>query len=213
MSSPRREAPSEAPDDEPILLSALEHDAYCTRQAALIHIDGMWQDNRHTVRGSAGHERVDHAASRQERGRSVVRGLRVWSQEHGLTGRCDVVEVWPDGRLVPVEYKIGTRHGHAAEIQLAGQALCLEEMTGTPVSVGYVWYSRHQHRTRVSIDSGLRARTMEAVSRLRAMQRSGVLPAAPNDARCDQCQLRDICMPEVVDEPDRFEAYLSRRFQ
>lgn len=199
-------------DDELLPLSALEHDAYCPRQAALIHVDGLWRDNRHTVRGVAGHDRVDHDRSRQERGRMVLRGVAVWSHQHRLIGRCDVLEVWPDGRLVPVEYKIGTRHGRAAEIQLAGQALCLEEMTGRPIPVGYVWYARHQDRDRIAIDDDLRAATMEAVERLHSTIASGVLPPAPNDERCYRCQLRDICMPQVIADTLRFDAYMSRRF-
>ena len=199
-------------DGDTIPLSALEHHEYCARQAALIHVDGLWRDNRHTVRGQAGHRRADHGSNRTERGRRVLRAVPVWSRRHGLSGRCDVVELWPDGTVVPVEYKVGTRHGRAADIQLAAQALCLEEMTGRAVPIGYVWHARHQRRQRVEIDDGLRAATLDAIAEIRHVIDSGNLPAARNDERCAQCQLRDTCMPEVLDNNRRFRNYLADRF-
>lgn len=199
-------------DDDAIPLSALEHHEYCPRQAALIHVDGLWQDNRHTVRGQAGHRRADHGPDRVERGRRMLRGVPVWSRQHRLSGRCDAVELWPDGTVAPVEYKIGTRHGRAAEVQLAAQALCLEEMTGRAVLFGYVWYARHQRRQRVAIDDGLRVATLDAIAAIRHAIVSGDLPAAPNDERCEQCQLLDTCMPEVLDNDRRFRRYLAGRF-
>ena len=93
---------------EPIvLLSALEHHMYCPRQCALIHVDGVWQENPHTVKGSFGHKRVDTDPPRVERGVKMLRGIPLWSEELGLSGRADAVEVHPDGTMVPVEYKIG----------------------------------------------------------------------------------------------------------
>lgn len=198
--------------EEPIPLSALEHHEYCPRQAALIHVDGLWLDNRHTVRGHAGHRRADRGGDRWERGRLVLRSVPVWSEQHGLTGRCDVVEIWPDGTLVPVEYKIGTRHGRAAEIQLAAQAVCLEEMTGRSVETGYVWYARHQRRQRVDLGGELRADALAAVESLRRAMRTGRLPDAVNDVRCEECQLRPVCMPEIVADDHRLRDYLQGLF-
>ncbi len=102
-----------------LAISALEHYEYCPRQCALIHADGVWEDNAHTVRGTYGHRRVDGRGSRQERGRSVLRGIPLWSEQLELTGRADAVEVHPDGSIVPVEYKMGTRHGLAAAFSCA----------------------------------------------------------------------------------------------
>ena len=40
-------------------LSALEQYAYCPRQAALIHVDGVFTDDVNTVRGYIAHQWVD----------------------------------------------------------------------------------------------------------------------------------------------------------
>lgn len=195
-------------DDEPITLSALEHFMYCPRQAALIHVDGVWADNRHTVRGQEGHRRADAGADRRERGREVLRGLRVWSDRFGLTGRCDVVEIDKTGAMSPVEYKIGTRHGRAAQVQLCAQGLCLEEMFSVDVVVGHVWYAAHRHREEVALDDGLRSLTIATIERVRQALSAPRLPHAPADERCNECQLRPHCLPSIVADPSRVQRHL-----
>jgi CRISPR-associated exonuclease Cas4 len=198
--------------DRPLPLSALEHHEYCPRQCALVHADGVWHDNAHTVRGGFGHRRADSGASRMERGASVLRAVPLWSEHHDLIGRADVVEVYADGSVAPVEYKIGTRHGLAADVQLCAQALCLEEMTGHPVEDGWVWYSAPRRRERVVFDAVLRRRTLDAIATVRATISRGVLPVAVDDARCEQCQLIDHCLPSLTSArgPRAVSAYLAR---
>lgn len=196
--------------DSVIPLRALEHYSYCPRQAALIHVDGVWLDNEHTIEGVRGHRRVDEAPSRLERGRRVLRSIPLWSEEHGLTGRADAVELFPDGHVEPVEYKHGRRHGAAARIQLCAQALCLEEMLGVEVGIGHVWHAALRRRDRVDIDDGLRARTIETIDAVRRLFESVRLPAAVDDERCRECQLLGHCLPSVVAHPTRVVSYLDR---
>lgn len=193
---------------EPILISALEHHMYCPRQCALIHADGVWFDNVHTARGARGHRRVDSGEHRSERGRLVLRSIPLWSERYGLTGRADAVELFPDGRFVPVEYKIGSRHGLAAHIQLCAQALCLEEMTGRAVDEGALWFSGDRRRDRVVLDEDLRTCTVTTIMEVRRNLQARRLPIAPNDQRCGECQLLGHCLPNVVAEPSSVERYL-----
>lgn len=186
--------------DPPLPLSALEHHEYCARQCALIHADGLWEENRHTVRGERGHRRVDLGRERRERGRKVLRGLELWSERLHLTGRADAVELAADGTVTPVEYKIGTRHGQAAHVQLCAQALCLEEMLRIRVSYGAVWYSGPRQRVQVELDRALRDRTVTAIREIQRTLRNGSLPIAVNDERCRECQLLDHCLPTLTDE-------------
>lgn len=191
-----------------VLLSALEHHMYCPRQCALIHVDGVWQENPHTVRGSFGHKRVDTDRPRVERGVRMLRGIPLWSEKLGLSGRADAVEVHPDGTLMPVEYKIGTPHGRAAAVQLCAQALCLEEMMGAPISAGAIWYGGRRRRHHVVFDEDLRLLTLNTIDEVRATLTSSELPPAVDDRRCDECQLLGHCIPNVSGHPERVERYV-----
>ena len=194
---------------EPIPISALEHYVYCPRQCALIHLDGEWSDNVHTVRGTHGHRRADTSFQKTERGQTVLRSVPLWSERWGLSGRADAVEVDPSGAAVPVEYKIGSRHGEAADIQLCAQALCLEEMLGVQIGHGFVWYAGPRRRRQVDFDGSLRARTSEVIDSIKVMLATPLLPPAPNDARCRECQLLGRCLPDVVAGAERIGAYLD----
>ena len=191
-----------------VLISAIEHYAYCPRQCALIHCDGVWNDNPHTVKGERAHRRVDSGAHRQERGRRVLRAIPLWSERLGLSGRADAVEIEP-GRVVPVEYKAGVAHGNAAELQLCAQALCLEEMLGVPVQSGYVWYGGPRRKVEVALDDALRAEVCRIIEEIRIQLRTGALPTAPNDNRCPECQLKSHCLPDVANASRRVGRYMA----
>lgn len=190
-------------------LSALEHYEYCPRQCALIHVDAAWEDNAHTVRGHYGHRRVDSGQGKVERGKTVLRSIPLWSETYGLSGRADAVEIDADGRIAPVEYKIGRRHGRAADIQLCAQAMCVEEMSGTTVDVGFLWVSATRHRVTVAIDSALRDATIARINDVRGLLRAQNLPPAPNDLRCEKCQFLTQCLPDVVARRGSVDHYLA----
>ncbi len=74
-------------------ISALEHHAYCPRQAALIHVDAYFDSTVDTVRGDLAHAAVDRVGVGHGRDRSrLFRSLPVWSDVLGLHGVCDVVQ-------------------------------------------------------------------------------------------------------------------------
>lgn len=195
--------------DVVVAISAIEHHAYCPRQCALIHVDGVWDDNAHTVDGVRAHRRADSGRSRLERGRLVLRSIPLWSESFGLTGRADVVEVHPDGSVVPVEYKSGVRHGEAADLQVCAQALCLEEMLGVEVPVGAIWYGGPRRRQTVALDHDLRSRTVRTIEAIRAAIVAGTLPPAVDDGRCASCQLRSHCLPDLMVRQGDVQRYLS----
>lgn len=191
-------------------ISAIEHHAYCPRQCALIHVEGQWADNRSTVDGVRAHRRTDSGRHKRERGRLVLRSIPLWSESLGLSGRADVVEVTDDGRVTPVEYKSGTRHGDAADLQVCAQAMCLEEMLGIAVPTAYVWFGAHRQRQLVRVDEGLRDATLATIGAIRRAISSGSLPAAVDDERCPPCQLRDSCLPEITGHSSATTVYVQR---
>jgi CRISPR-associated exonuclease Cas4 len=188
-------------DADPIPISALEHYRYCARQSALILVDGVWVENAHTARGQYTHRRADTPGGRIERGRRVERAVPLWSEQWGLSGRADAVEILGDGTVVPVEYKAGRRHGDTADVQLCAEAMCLEEMLRQPVGYGYVWYGATRRRMRVSFSDTLRDLTVETIRAVHRLRAEAKLPPAPADERCEQCQLAGHCLPGLVADP------------
>ena len=197
-----------SPDAPVIAISAIEHFVYCPRQCALIHCDGVWSDNAHTVQGSRAHRRVDSGRHRRERGRLVLRAIPLWSESLGLSGRADAVEV-ESGVVRPVEYKSGTRHGTAADLQLCAQALCLEEMLDVEIPTGDIWYGGPRRRMQVEFTAALRSEVCDVINEIRRQILSGSLPEAPNDQRCAPCQLLHHCLPGLASTPHRVTRYVN----
>jgi len=186
----------------PIPLSALQHWCYCPRQCALIHVEQVFAENLFTLRGRAVHKQVDALGVEVRAGLRVERALPIWSDRLGLIGKADVVEFEPDGTPYPVEYKAGNRAKAAwiaacDDLQLAAQAMCLEEMSGKPVPAGALFYAKSKRRRVVAIDAALRRRVEEAVAAVRGMLDGAVLPESTFDARCEKCSLAEICQPAV----------------
>ncbi|MES2770612.1 MAG: CRISPR-associated protein Cas4, partial [Pseudomonadota bacterium] len=77
---------------DPIPLSALQHWIYCPRQCALIHVEQAFADNLHTARGQAVHRLVDTPGYEIKAGVRIERALPVWSDQHQLIGKADLVE-------------------------------------------------------------------------------------------------------------------------
>lgn len=185
--------------DDPIALSALQHYVYCPRQWALIHVEQVFDQNIHTMRGNAVHQKVDVPGFEERTNLRVERALPVWSDRHGLIGKCDVVEFLPDGTPYPVEYKHGKKRAKLHdEVQLAAQAMCLEEMTGKSVIKGAIYHHSSRSRREVAITPALRQTVTDTSAAIRTIQASGILPEPVNDGRCKECSLIDSCQPEAL---------------
>jgi CRISPR-associated exonuclease Cas4 len=201
-------------ENEPIPLSALNQYAYCPRRCGLIFVEGDFEDNIHTARGTAEHGRVDTVHHESANDRRYESALPLWSERFGLTGKSDVVEFLPDGTPYPVEYKHGPRKSRINDdLQLAAQAVCLEEMTGKAVPRGAIFHHASRRRREVLIDTPLRRKLEETVAAVRAMLAAGTLPPPVNDARCRECSLRDICQPEILSAMGKRRKLRSSLFQ
>ena len=192
----------EPPD--PIPLSALQHWAYCPRQCGLIHLEQVFDDNVHTLRGQAVHAQVDQPGFELRKGVRIERALPVWNDALGLIGKTDAVEFDPaSGAPYPVEYKHGSRNkaadiAHADDVQLAAQSLCLAEMTGHAVTEGALYYASSKRRRVVPITPALQAEVVEIAAAFRQMLATGTLPAPTTDTRrCRACSLIERCQPEA----------------
>ena len=186
------------PDDY-VLISALQHHAYCPRQCALIHIEQTFEENLYTLRGHRVHEKVNTPEYELIEGVRVDRALPLWSHQLGLTGIADVVEFLNDSTPYPVEYKSGSRKPRDADdIQLCAQALCLEEMFQRPVPAGAIFHHASKRRRPVQFDSALRSLVVETIQNVRTMLKVRKLPPPVADARCPDCSLIDACLPYAL---------------
>lgn len=192
---------------EQIPLSALQHWQYCPRQCGLIHLEQAFDDNVHTLRGQAVHAKVDKPGVETAKGVRVERALPLWHDELGLVGKSDVVEFLTGGVPYPVEYKHGSRNKSADiaacdDIQLAGQAMCLQAMTGEKVNEGALYYATSKRRRVVAITDQLRADVAQTAAAIRHMLASSKLPpplAAEQAAkRCKACSLLERCQPQAT---------------
>ncbi|MCY4141216.1 MAG: CRISPR-associated protein Cas4 [Rhodobacteraceae bacterium] len=195
-------------EEDPIPISAVQHAVYCMRQAALIHLERLWADNRFTAEGDVLHQVTDKGGKRNLRGIRRVTSLPLASKRLNLGGIADLVEFTggPDEETAyPVEYKRGKPKLHRSdEAQLCAQALCLEEMTGHPVPEGALYYAQTKRRVRVSFDPQLRELTENAVSELADVLASGrTPPPTPHKSRCRRCSLHDLCRPDSFSRPVR----------
>ncbi len=216
-------------EDELLPLSGLQHYAYCPRQAALIHVERQWADNRHTVAGTVVHRRVHEASPRRERRGDllIVRGLPLRSLRLGVAGVADVVEFLRVGgddplgvtvpglrgrwRPVPVEYKRGKpKHHRADEIQLCAQAICLEEMLEVEVPEGALYYGKVRRRRLVRLGADLRSLVEDAAAGLRELVRGGRTPPAEAGPRCRGCSLVELCLPRRRRSRREASRYLER---
>ena len=161
-------APFASPEVEDALipLSALQHQLFCPRQCALIHVEGLWAEDGATAEGRILHERVDAGRPERRPGVRIVRGMALRSLALGVSGIADVVEFsGRPPRPFPVEYKRGKPKAHRAdEVQLCAQAICLEEMFGGVVGEGALFYGTTRRRHPVVFDAALRMLTAETAA-------------------------------------------------
>lgn len=156
-----------------------------------------WVPNRFTAQGSADHAAVDAATRHISKGGlESWQSLPVWSDELGLYGVCDVVEISGAGPF-PVEYKPSLSRAalSPAAQQVAAQAMCLEEMFNQVIEAGFIFTRKDRRRHRVQLDQRLRDRTKETIRAAGAMILKRELPPGVNDGRCSKCSLVPVCRP------------------
>lgn len=199
----------EAPS-QPIPLAALQHFLYCPRQCSLIHNEQAWAENRFTAEGQLLHKKANDGPDEHRATGSILRHLHVSSEKYNLTGICDIVEIHDlkstisdlksTRSVTPVEYKRGKpKSHHADEVQVCAQALCLEEMFGTQITTGLIFYGKTRRRTEIKLDESLRALTLATIAAVHDMKQTGLTPTADYEARkCDACSLIDLCQPHAL---------------
>lgn len=211
-------------EDEYLMLSGIQHYVFCRRQWALIHIEQQWEENYRTVDGNIMHKNAHNAGFHEKRGELLTtRGMAVSSPYLGISGECDVVEFRKNesgielaGRkgkfsVIPVEYKRGVpKVDKSDKMQLAAQAMCLEDMLCCEMPAGYLYYGETKHRLKVEIDDVLRGETKQIVCEMHDLFKKGYTPKVRRTKACNACSLKHICLPVICGKKSAVE-YMHMR--
>lgn len=199
-------------EDDYLMLSGLQHFAYCRRQWALIHIEQQWAENERTIDGQIFHQKAHDAGATEKRGNLIItRGLNVKSSELGITGICDIVEFHKSEQGIklssyeglwkpyPVEYKTGEpKDYNADELQLCAQAMCLEEMLLCEIPYGSLFYGKNKRRTQVDFTYELRSQVKDMLEEMHELLKKGYTPNVKMKKGCNACSLKEICIPKLT---------------
>lgn len=198
-------------EEDYLMLSGIQHFAFCRRQWAIIHIEQQWAENERTTAGELMHKKAHDEGSIEKRGDLLtIRGLRISSRELGLSGQCDVVECHRDdsgidlfgyeGKWlpVPVEYKHGLpKENNADELQLCAQAICLEEMFQVRIPEGFLYYGENRRRSQVEFTDSLREEVRRTALEMHDLFQKGYTPQVKPAKRCKACSLENLCLPKI----------------
>jgi CRISPR-associated exonuclease Cas4 len=195
-----RQQPYGAPEAIPI--SYLNAYVYCPRRFYYEFVQSDMLENEFVLEGTLLHQGVDRPG--QHTVKDVVQTTRLYlhSEILRVSGFADLVEE-ENGALVPVEYKHGKEGRWINDhVQLCAQAMCLEErLPGTTIAHGYIFYFGSRKRVQVHFTEALRAKTKATIDAAMqiAMHKT---PPPPLEgkvaARCKDCSLRALCLPEEV---------------
>lgn len=193
-------------------LSGIQHFRFCRRQWALIHIENQWAENSRTVGGEIMHQRAHDSGLRERRGDLLItRDMRIASPALGVSGACDVVEfrradtgctlAGQQGYFqpYPVEYKHGSpREDTANELQLCGQAMCLEEMLCCDIPRGALYFGEIRRRVEVEFTPELRQEVRDCLREMHELYRRGHTPKVKPTKSCNACSMKEICLPRLM---------------
>lgn len=216
-------------EEDFLLLSGIQHVAFCERQWALIHIEQAWAENVRTIEGKYLHERADNPFKDETRKDiRVVRAMPIVCKKLGLRGVADVVEFHKTREAIegitvrlknrkgwwrpyPVEYKRGRPKSDDRDaVQLCAQAIALEEMLGVSIDTGFLYYAQTKRRVEIAFDQRLRKLVEELSKKMHKMFTEEKTPRAKKGKHCSLCSLKEICQPELTIRHRSVKEYLAR---
>lgn len=188
-----------------IPIAALNQYAYCPHRCWRMFCLGGFVENQYTIEGSSLHDRVHTTGTGQREDTWQIRAVWLKSEQCRLIGKSDLIEE-QDGRWYPVEYKRGHRgEFDNDELQVCAQALCLEEMTGQSVVLGYLYYAQSHQRQPVEISAELRQQTIATIAAVARILDTGAMPPAVYSPRCKGCSLYSQCLPKAAAKVARYQ--------
>jgi len=203
-------------EDDLLMLSGIQHIAFCERQWALIYIEQLWEENLFTIEGHHLHKNVDNPLESEKKNNVFyLKSVFLVSYKLGLYGKADLIEVTHltknnnfnqsnifDNKNIllvkPVEYKRGKpKIDIIDEVQLCAQAMCLEEMYDLKLSNGSIFYGEPRRRQEVTFDENLRNLTINYALRMHELYNQRKTPLPVYKKHCNSCSIFNLCQPKI----------------
>ena len=197
-------------EEDFLQLSGIQHFAFCRRQWALSYIEMQWQENVRTAEGRILHEKAHDPLLKEKRGDLlIVRAMPVHSREMGVSGECDVVEFHKAPEGISLAGREGTKTDDSDILQVAAQAMCLEEMLCCKIPKGYIYYGETKHRVEVVFTDEVREKVKKAFTEMHKYYEQRYTPKVKISKRCNACSLKDICVP-VLNKRKSVSTYIDK---
>ena len=108
-----------------------------------------------------------------------------------------------------MEYKRGEpKKNDVDKLQLAAQAICLEEMLCCEIPFGYIYYGETRHRLKVEFDQKVREKVCQSFLEMHKYFLQSYTPKVKRTKSCNACSLKDICLP-VLNKDQSVSEYIK----
>jgi len=214
-------------EEDYLLLSGIQHFAFCRRQWALIHIENLWAENYLTMDGNIKHKRAHNPFLSEKRRDIIIVGeMPVHSRTMGISGQCDIVEFIQGDNGIPlhkrqglwlprpIEHKRGSpKISDIDRLQLCAQAMCLEEMLVCPtIQTAYLFYGETRRREEVALTPSLRENVKAMFEEMHSYFQRRHTPRVKASKACSSCSLKDICLPKLPSQGS-VASYIERELR
>ncbi|MEX2689671.1 MAG: CRISPR-associated protein Cas4 [Candidatus Njordarchaeum guaymaensis] len=146
---------------------------------------------------------LEYTSEENPRSENMFRNVRLESQELGLKGEIDLVQIEGDGAKI-IELKYSKMRGHRMfddhKAQLAAQAMLLEEVMGLKVKSIEVSDIIDNSRIEIRITGYHREMVSKALNEMRKIVLEEIFPDPPeNRGKCVDCEYRRFCWGDLSD--------------
>lgn len=120
--------------------------------------------------------------------------VRLTDPALGLIGVIDELVHTPDGRMLPVDYKLSQKVNESFALQIVAYAMLLEATYGITVAQGYIYLIGERDLRTIPVTEAGRAQVRAALDDIRTMtEREAIPPPVKERAKCRACEWRRIC--------------------
>lgn len=83
-------------------------------------------------------------------------------------------------------------------VQLAAQAICLEEMLVCEIKEGFLFYNEIKHRVKISITEKLKEHVKDIAGEMHRYYKNRHTPKVETGDFCKSCSLQHVCLPKLM---------------